>query len=68
MATEFKRGKYKVKVRVGDWFKPIVPLFLTCLLRKLQFLIPIVDFGPPEILAKLRLSVRKKTHTHKSQN
>jgi hypothetical protein len=44
---------------IKDWFKPIFPLFLTSLLRKLKFLIPMVDFSPQMWLAKLRLWPRR---------
>ena len=49
---------------MGNWFKLIVPVFLTCLLRKLQFLKPMVDCDPPELLSKLRLSTRTHKHTY----
>lgn len=39
---------------IMDWFKPIFPLFLTWLIQKLQFLIPMVN-TPPILFAKLLL-------------
>ena len=53
-ATDLKRGKWQetgLRDGVEDGFKPIFSLFLAWLLRKLQFLIPMVDFAPPPISA-----------------
>jgi hypothetical protein len=37
-----------------DWFKPIFTLFKTRLLRKLKFLIPMVDFAPQNIISQVK--------------
>ena len=44
-------------MHIKDWLKPVFPLFLTRLLRKLKFLMSMVVFGPlpPALLTKLRL-------------
>jgi hypothetical protein len=64
--AEFKKGKYKYLgwewgkgcMYIKEWFKSIFPLFLTWLLHKLKFLLPMVEFFPhphPMLLAKLHL-------------
>ena len=40
---------------IKDWFKPIVPLFLTWHVHKLKFLVNMVNFAPLLLLAKLHL-------------
>jgi len=66
LATELKRGKYKKNFHfsggngclyIKDWLQPIFPLFLARLIRKLRFLIPMVDFSVALFLANLRLCV-----------
>jgi hypothetical protein len=56
-ATELKKGKQKNWDESGgkgcmyikDWFKPIfLLLFLTSLFRKLEFIISMFDFAPPQ--------------------
>jgi hypothetical protein len=43
---------------INDWFKPIFRLFIT-LLRKLKFLILMVDVAFPMLLAPLLLQSKK---------
>jgi hypothetical protein len=45
---------------IKDWFKTNLPLFLTWLLRKLKFLILMVDFAPsPNVTCQAMLIIRR---------
>ena len=60
---EFKKGKLKTKIGYGgDVYLRLVqtnvPLFLTGLLRKLQFVIPMVDLSPPHPPSMLLVTLR----------
>ena len=59
MAREWWKGVSVLYIKV--WFKPIFHHFLTWLLRKWKFVIPIFDSppAPPVLLAKLRWFVCK---------
>ena len=37
-----------------DWFKPVFAVFITRLIRKLKFLINIVDFAPRNVMSNVK--------------
>jgi hypothetical protein len=66
LTTLLKRGKWKVCLYIKNWSKPALSIVLDRHLRKLNFLVPMVDLTPPTgtvLLDKLRLYI----HPHRER-